>query len=118
MGIRRLPAGRYDRRHQGTCHCAGQLGHGVANRLHGKSCRAYGSGLKVQTGPGYRYPDASVSCTSFPDSETLVAEPIVIFEVLSASTAGDDRTTKLAEYQSPPRSGAMSCLNRTGSLPR
>lgn len=74
----------------------------LTNRLHGKPCRAYGSDLKIQTGPGYRYPDASVSCTPFPDSEMVVAEPVVIFEVLLASTAGDDRTIKLAEYQSLP----------------
>ena len=43
-----------------------------------------------------------MSCTPFPDSDTVVAEPVVIFEVLSASTAGDDRTVKLAEYQSLP----------------
>ena len=74
----------------------------LTNRLHGKPCRAYGSDLKIQTGPSYRYPDTSVSCTPFSDSETVVAEPVVIFEVLLASTAGDDRTVKLAEYQSLP----------------
>ena len=74
----------------------------LTNRLQGKRCRAYGSDLKVQTGASYRYPDASVSCTPFPDSETVVAEPVVIFEVLSASTGGDDRTIKLAEYKSLP----------------
>ncbi len=74
----------------------------LTNRLHGKPCQAYGSDLKVQTGPSYRYPDASVSCTAFPDSETIVAEPVVIFEVLLAGTAGDDRTVKLAEYKSLP----------------
>ncbi len=74
----------------------------LTNRLHGKPCRAYGSDLKVQIGLSYRYPDASVSCTAFPDSETVVVEPVVIFEVLSASTSGDDRTVKLAEYMSLP----------------
>ena len=74
----------------------------LTNGLAGKSCRAYGSDLKVQTGPGYRYPDASVSCTPFPDSKVAVAEPVVIFEVLSAGTSGDDRTVKLAEYEALP----------------
>lgn len=63
-------------------------------------CRAYGSDLKVQTGPSYRYPDVSVSCTPFPDDATIVAEPVVVLEVLSASTAADDRTVKAAEYKS------------------
>ena len=72
------------------------------NRLRGKSCQAYGSELKIRTGPRYRYPDASVSCTPFADGEVAVAEPVVIFEVLSASTSGDDRTVKLAEYKALP----------------
>lgn len=74
----------------------------LANRLDGKPCQAYSSDLKIQTGPGYRYPDASVSCTHFSDREMFVAEPVVIFEVLSASTSSDDRTVKLAEYKSLP----------------
>ena len=69
-------------------------------RLDGRPCQAYGSDLKVQTGPSYRYPDVSVSCTPFPDDATIIAEPVVVFEVLSASTAGDDRTIKAAEYKS------------------
>ena len=72
----------------------------LTRQLRGTPCRAYGSDLKVQTGPSYRYPDVSVSCTPFADTETIVAEPVVIFEVLSGSTAGDDRTIKLAEYKS------------------
>ena len=74
----------------------------LTNRLHGNPCRAYGGDLKIQTGPGYRYPNTSVSCTPFPDNETVVAEPVMIFEVLSASTSSDDRTIKLSEYQSLP----------------
>ena len=74
----------------------------LGNRLRGTSCQAYSSDLKIQTGPGYRYPDASVSCTPFPDSDTVIAEPVVIFEVLSTSTSGYDRTVKLAEYQALP----------------
>lgn len=74
----------------------------LSSRLRGTPCRAYGSDLKVQTGPGYRYPDASVSCTPFPDGDLAVAEPVVIFEVLSTGVSSDDRTTKLAEYQALP----------------
>lgn len=74
----------------------------LANRLDGKPCQAYSSDFKVQTGPGYRYPDASVSCTPFPDGDLAVAEPVVIFEVLSTGTSSDDRTIKVAEYQALP----------------
>lgn len=74
----------------------------LSSRLRGTPCRAYSSDLKIQTGPGYRYPDVSVSCTPFPDGDLAVAEPIVIFEVLSIGTSSDDRTIKLAEYQALP----------------
>ena len=70
-------------------------------RLDGTPGQAHGSDLKIQTGAQtgarHRYPDASVSCTPFPDDATIVAKPVVVFEVLSASTAGDDRTVKAAE---------------------
>jgi Uma2 family endonuclease len=74
----------------------------LTNQLRGKPCRVYGNDLKVRTGVGYRYPDASVSCTPFPINETVVAQPVVIFEVLSSSTAETDKTVKLAEYLALP----------------
>ncbi|MBC7802143.1 MAG: Uma2 family endonuclease [Gemmatimonadaceae bacterium] len=69
-------------------------------RLRDGVCQPYGSDLKVQTGRSYRYPDAVISCTPFADSETIVADPVIVFEILSASTSLIDRTSKLAEYQS------------------
>lgn len=72
------------------------------NRLRGKPCRPYGSDVKVQIGPKYRYPDALVSCAPIIPGVTVAADPVVIFEVLSESTAETDRTTKLREYRSLP----------------
>ncbi len=68
------------------------------NRLRGKPCRPYGSDVKLQIGPKYRYPDALVSCVPIIPGVTVAADPVVIFEVLSESTAKTDRTTKLMEY--------------------
>ena len=72
------------------------------NRLRGKPCRPYGPDLKVEIGSKYRYPDAFVSCTPVGGTSTIVTNPVVIFEVLSESTAETDRTTKLREYRSLP----------------
>ena len=72
------------------------------NRLRGKRCRPYGPDLKVEIGSKYRYPDAFVSCTPVGSAATVVTDPVVIFEVLSESTAETDRTTKLREYRSLP----------------
>lgn len=71
-------------------------------RLRGSPCRPYGPDLKIEIGLKYRYPDAFVSCTPAVRSASVAAEPVVIFEVLSESTAVTDRTTKLMEYRSLP----------------
>ena len=42
----------------------------------------------------------------------MVAEPVVIFEVLSAGTSSDDRTIKLSEYQSLPSVGRYIMLEQ------
>ena len=74
----------------------------LGNRLRGRPCRPYGSDVKVQIGPRYRYPDALVSCSPTIPGVTVAADPVVIFEVLSESTARTDKTTKLTEYCSLP----------------
>ncbi len=71
-------------------------------RLRGRPCYPRGPEVKVEIGPKYRYPDAFVSCTRVAPNATIAAEPVVIFEILSESTAKTDRTTKLVEYQSLP----------------
>ena len=80
----------------------GNLITALNNRLRGKPCRPYGPDLKVEIGSKYRYPDAFVSCTAVGGPSTVVTNPVVIFKVLSESTAKTDRTTKLMEYCSLP----------------
>ena len=74
----------------------------LRNRLLGQPCYVRGSELKIRTGPGYRYPDAFVSCTPAARAATVAADPVVIFEVMSESTSRTDRTVKLAEYRALP----------------
>ena len=62
-------------------------------------CRAFQSDLKVIVQGRVRYPDVTVTCTPVMDSADIVPEPVVIFEVLSASTAVVDRGLKATEYQ-------------------
>lgn len=73
------------------------------NRLRGKPCQPCGPDMRVRTAPDkYRYPDVTVVCTSIPPDTRDLTEPVVVFEVLSPSTAETDRTDKLAEYVSLP----------------
>jgi len=80
----------------------GNLVRALNNRLAGTPCRAVGPDLKVSIGLSYRYPDVLVTCTPTAPDAVVSADPVVIFEVLPASTASDDRTIKLAEYKSLP----------------
>ena len=75
----------------------------LGTRLRGTPCRPSGADMMVDVGSGrYRYPDATVSCTPHDPKARRLSEPVVIFEVLSESTARLDKTTKLIEYRSIP----------------
>ena len=50
-------------------------------------------------GDHIRYPDGIVVCTPVERTATIVHDPVVIFEVLSPSTASTDRIVKAREYQ-------------------
>ena len=71
----------------------------LGNGLRGKPCQPFGSELKIQVAGSIRYPDAFVVCTSIPPRATVVTDPVVIFEVVSESTASQDFVTKNAEYR-------------------
>ncbi|HLY56215.1 MAG TPA: Uma2 family endonuclease [Stellaceae bacterium] len=72
-------------------------------RLRGRPCQFFGSDVKVQTGERTsRYPDGIVICSGPPADATIVHDPVVIFEVLSDSTASDDYGVKNREYAAMP----------------
>jgi Uma2 family endonuclease len=75
----------------------------LRTRLRGKPCRFYGSDLKIRTADDHiRYSDGFVTCTGGENASTIVSDPVVIFEVLSPSTAAMDRIIKAREYQAMP----------------
>lgn len=71
------------------------------DRLNGP-CRVFRGDLKIVVASRVRYPDAVVTCVEVPDDTDIVPEPLVVFEVLSASTALIDRNVKAAEYHATP----------------
>ncbi len=71
-------------------------------RLRGKPCRVIGSELKISVAGSIRYPNAFVLCSSVPRDATVVTDPVVVFEVLSSSTAATDRIVKNQEYRDTP----------------
>jgi Uma2 family endonuclease len=74
----------------------------VQTRLAGHRCRAFGPTLKIEVAGRIRYPDAFVACTPGPAEQTVVRDPVVVFEVLSESTSRTDRIEKLREYGATP----------------
>ena len=72
-------------------------------RLRGTPCRAYGSNVKVRVAADrIRYPDAFVVRAPVNPRGTVRDDPVVIFEVLSPSTARTDRVEKMHEYWETP----------------
>ena len=70
----------------------------LQGRLRGGACRVYGPTLKVEVAGRIRYPDAFVACTPVAPKANVVHDPVVVFEVLSESTARTDMVRKLGEY--------------------
>ena len=62
-------------------------------------CRALRGDVKVIVAGSVRYPDAVVTCSPFDGRSDIVPNPVVVFEVLSPSTAALDRLVKNAEYR-------------------
>ena len=72
----------------------------VGGRLRGRPCSFHGSDLKIQVADGnVRYPDGMVVCAPLARTATVVKDPVIVFEVLSPSTARYDRIVKAREYQ-------------------
>lgn len=74
----------------------------LTTRLSGTQCRAYGAGLKILVAGRVRYPDVFVACSPITPDATWLTDPVVVFEILSESTAVVDQTIKNAEYRATP----------------
>ena len=70
----------------------------LRNRLRGTPCVVVGPTLKIEVAGRIRYPDAFVLCSPASRNATVMREPVVVFEVLSESTARTDHIEKLREY--------------------
>lgn len=82
---------------------AGRLYAAFATHLKGSPCDAYMSDVKVRLQVNrdthIYYPDVMVVCSRDPREDRYVADPKLIVEVLSTSTAGVDRHEKRIAYR-------------------
>ena len=68
-------------------------------RAAGVSCEALSDGVTVETGENDYEPDAVVNCGERLDDNAVAASnPVVVVEVLSPGTRGNDTGGKLADY--------------------
>lgn len=74
----------------------------LRTHLKGKPCRPYINDMKVKVAENFYYPDVVVDCSDISNDAYFVETPILIVEVLSASTRNYDKTFKLQEYQKIP----------------
>lgn len=85
---------------------AGRLYLALANHIKGGPCEAYISDVKVKLRVNrdthVYYPDVMVVCDRDPQQDRYVADPKLVIEVLSDSTAGVDRHEKRIAYREIP----------------
>ncbi len=84
---------------------AGNLYIALRQHLRGTPCRVYGSDVKLRVDAAdcFFYPDLMVTCSTADLADRLVKRaPVLVVEVLSASTAALDRGDKFAAYRQLP----------------
>jgi len=74
----------------------------IGGRLRGSPCQFHGNDLKIEVAGRIRYPDGFIVCSPVANAAKVVADPVVIFEVLSGSTSSTDRIVKAREYEATP----------------
>ncbi len=90
----------------------GNLAAALVPRLRRGQCRFIGNDLKIEVNGRIRYPDGFITCAPLAPRDTVAKEPVVVFEVMSVSTARTDRITKLREYQATPSIGRYVLLEQ------
>jgi len=85
---------------------AGNIGGALRNTLAPKGCRVYVADMKYHTGDGVNtFPDVSVVCGPriyYRNRQDVITNPILVVEVLSASTKDYDRGEKFDHYKTIP----------------
>jgi len=85
----------------------------LAARLAGTPCRALGPNVKIIADGRARYPDALVVCKPVSPNDTVAADPVVVFEVLSDGSSQTDLIDKNREYRATPSIQRYVVLQQT-----
>jgi Uma2 family endonuclease len=95
-----------------------RIGHNLAFelglRLRSGPCEPLGGDAGIATiGDRVRYPDALVTCTTFGGHDRIVPEPVIVVEVISATSGRMDRIVKVGEYHAVPSIQRYVIVERT-----
>ncbi len=74
----------------------------VGGPLRGTACQFLTSDFQIWTEAGVCYPDGMVVCGPQTGTARGTSDPVVVFEIISPSTAVTDRIVKTREYQATP----------------
>jgi Uma2 family endonuclease len=85
----------------------------VGTRLDRPPCRIIGSDLKLLVAEHIRYPAAMILCSPRGPGRSVVSDPVIVFEILSESTANTDLIEKNAEYRATPAVQRYVILEQT-----
>jgi Uma2 family endonuclease len=80
----------------------------------GGRCRPFGPNVKLVVDGKVRYPDVVVSCSPQSGRGSILEAPVLVFEVLSASTSRTDRIDKAREYHATPSIQRYVILEQDG----
>ena len=75
---------------------------GMRGKLGRGAYRVFASSVKIVANATVRYPDIAVTCHPFEGKDDVVPEPVLIIEVVSASTECLDRGRKKFDYFATP----------------
>ncbi len=70
--------------------------------MRGNPCDVFTADLKIQVAGSIRHPYVFVVCSPGASTATVVADPVVVFEVPSPSTASIDHFVKNQEHRDTP----------------
>ena len=81
---------------------ASNLWMSLREKLKGTGCRPFRGDAKVLAHQSVRYPDLSVTCSAIHGTDDVVPNPVVVIEIISPSTAREDRGRKKIDYFATP----------------
>ena len=110
-GYEPVPMTGGNKRHMQLCR---NLTVALWSRLANSGLQVLPEGGIATVGRSVRYPDVMIATNADADTDRLISEPLVVFEVLSPSSGRTDYSVKLREYRAVPSIRRYIVVDNTG----